>query len=119
MNNKGFSLIEMLGCIALLGIILCISLFVNRKTLATSMTTLNNISNNQIYNASMSYVMEQKVSWINYNNNEYTCISVNDLIDYGYLNSNNVSDYKDNIVKVEREPITKTINDVLFVDICE
>ena len=63
MNNKGFSLIEMLGCVALLGIILCISLFINRKTLATSLSTLDNISNNEIYKAPaiMQKVDEEKI----------------------------------------------------------
>jgi len=119
MNNKGFSLIEMLGCIALLGFILCISLFVNRKTLATSLTTLNNVSNNEIYKASESYVLEQKVNWINYNNEEYTCVTVKELVDYGYLRDNKVNDYRDEIVKIIREPKTKVINNVLFVDICD
>ena len=119
MNNKGFSLIEMLGCLALLGLVLCISLFINRKTLATSLSTLDNVSSNEIYKASESYVMEQKINWINYNNEEYTCLTVKELVDYGYLRDNKVSDYKDEIVKVTRNPMTKTINGVNFVDICE
>ena len=40
MNKYGFTLVEMLACLGLLGIVLCLGLIVNRGTLSTSMTQL-------------------------------------------------------------------------------
>ena len=39
MNRKGFSLVELLGCLAIMGIILCIGLYSAKGTLATSVST--------------------------------------------------------------------------------
>ena len=36
MNRKGFSLVELLGCLAIMGMILCIGLYSAKGTLATS-----------------------------------------------------------------------------------
>ena len=43
MNRKGFTLIEFLGCMALLGVILAIGLYVTRGTLATALSTLTDV----------------------------------------------------------------------------
>ena len=64
MNSRGFTLIELLACLALLGVILGIGLFVTRDTLSTSLTTLTDVSERELYNTVEMYVLENKVTWI-------------------------------------------------------
>ena len=118
MNNKGFGLIELLGSLVILGLILGIGLYSARGTLSTTLTTLDQVSENEIYDMAEIYVMENGVTWIN-SNDEYTCIDIDWLVDMGYFDENEVSSYKDNFVKVVRDSNTKVINNRLLVDVCE
>lgn len=118
MNRKGFTLIELLGSMLLLAVILGIGLYTTRDTLSTSLSTLTSISKSEILNASKNYVFENAVTWVN-DGEEYTCLTVNDLIDAGYFDMNEVLLYKDNIIKVMRDSTTRVIVDTDFVDACE
>ena len=44
---------------------------------------------------------------------------VKDLVDYGYLDSTNNKDIEDRLVKVSINKVTKVINKIKYVDICE
>ena len=118
MNNKGFGLIELLGCLVILGLIFGIGLYSARGTLSTSLTTLDQVSENEIYDMAEIYIMENNVSWIN-NDIEYTCIDIDRLVDMGYFKSDEVSGYIDKFVKVVRDSSTKVINSTKLVDVCE
>ena len=118
MNKKGFTLVELLACLALLGAVLGIGLFVTRDTLATALSTLTDISESQIYDASKSYVIEYKINWVG-ETEEYTCITVNDLVEKGYFDKDEVVSYKDNVIKVVRNKDSKVIDYVRLVDVCE
>ena len=118
MNRKGFSLIELLGCLLLLGIILCIGLYSTRGTLATALSTLTDVSKNEIYDAAKMYVLEYDVTWVNVEE-EYTCLTVNQLVDSGYFDDDEVTIYKDSNIKIVRDTKNKVINSVKMVDICE
>ena len=119
MNKKGFTLIEMLGCLALLGIIFCIGLYSARGTLATSLSMLTDVSENEIYNASKLYVSENGVSWTNVSEEEYTCLTVQHLVDEGYFEYGEVNSYDSNYIKIIRNPDTRVIDSVKIVDSCE
>ena len=118
MNNKGFTLIELLACLALLGVILGIGLYVTRDTLSTSLSTLIDVSEKQIYDAAYSYVLENDVIWTNVNGEEYTCLTPKNLVDDGYFDNDEVTIYKNNMIKVVRESKTKDINKIKLVDEC-
>ena len=118
MNNKGFSLIELLGSLVLLGLILCIGLYSARGTLATSLSTLIGVSENEIYDTAEMYVLGNPVTWIK-DTEEYTCLTVTDLVDAGYFEENEVLSYKDNKIKIVRDEHTKVVNNIKLVDICE
>ena len=118
MNNKGFGLIELLGCLVILGLIFGIGLYSARGTLSTSLTTLDQVSENEIYDMAEIYIMENNVSWIN-NDIEYTCIDIDRLVDMGYFEREEVSSYIDKFVKVVRDSSTKVINSTKLVDVCE
>ena len=61
MNNKGFTLVELLGCLVLLGFVLGIGLYSARGTLSTTLTTLDQVSENEIYDSAEIYLMENGV----------------------------------------------------------
>lgn len=117
MNKKGFSLIELLGCLIILGIILCIGLYSTRGTLATTLSTLTNVSENEIYEIAETYTIEKNVTWFN-DDLEYTCITVSDLVDNGYFKENEVTTYKDKVIKIIRNPITKVVTDINLLKEC-
>lgn len=119
MNKKGFSLVELLGCIALLAVILCIGLYSARGTLSTTLTTLDSISISDIYDATRTYILENKITWIHKDNEEYTCVDIDSLVDAGYFDEEEVKDYKDNKIKVIRDSKTKVIDNIDLVDTCE
>ena len=118
LNNKGFSLIELLGSLALLALILCIGLYNARGTLSTSLSTLNYVSENEIKNTAEIYIIENPVTWIN-DGLEWTCISTLDLVDKGYFESSDVFSYEDKKIKIIRNNITKVVTEVMIVDNCE
>ena len=118
LNNKGFSLIELLGSLALLGLILCIGLYSARGTLSTSLTTLDNISENEIKNAAEIYVIENPVSWV-HDGDEWSCITTLNLVDKGYFGDSEVTSYKDKKIKIIRDSSSKVITSVVIVDSCE
>ena len=118
MDNKGFTLVELLACLALLGAVLGIGLYVTRDTLSTTLTTLTDVSEKEIYDTAKIYVLENKVEWKN-NNPEYTCITINNLVEKGYFDFDEIMSYKDKKIKLERDNQSKVIDIVKFVDVCE
>ena len=118
MNKKGFTLIELLGCLAVLGAVLCIGLYATRDTLATALSTLTEVSIEQIREASELYILENKTTWVN-DSEEYTCLTVTNLVDAGYFESEEVVKYKNDMIKVVRNPLTRVIKDIMIVDECK
>lgn len=114
MNNKGFTLIEMLACVALLAFVLTLGIIASRDTLATSLSQTAVISNNQVKEAARLYAIEMNKKWTN----GTTCVTVRELVDYGYLDNNKVSDEIDNIIEITRDIKTKTIISIDYVDKC-
>ena len=118
MNNKGFSLIELLGCLMILGIILGIGLYSARGTLGMMNDSMKQVSVNEIYDASSLYVIENSTKWIN-DGEEYACFNVLEHVDYGYFDYEEVERYKDKLIKIIRDSNTKVIDNISLVDGCE
>jgi len=118
MNNRGFTLVELLGCLVLVGVVFGIGLYSTRGTLSTTLTTLNSVSENEIYNAAENYLIENGIRWIN-TGDEYACVGIDDLVDMGYFDYDEVVNYKDMVVRIERDIVTKVINVRELVDNCE
>ena len=116
MNDKGFTLIELLGCLVLIGVILGIGLYSTRGTFSTTLTTLDQVSENEIYDTAEIYLLENGGKWIN---DEYACVSISSLVDKGYFDYDEVSHHKDMFVRVVRDSITRVISDRELVDECE
>lgn len=118
MNNKGFSLIELLGSLVILGVILGIGLYSARGTLGLVNDSMNEVSENEIYDAAEMYVLENATKWIN-NGEEYACLTVLELVDYGYFDEGEIAKYRDNSIRIVRNGNTKVVENITFVDSCE
>lgn len=118
LNRKGFTLFELLASLIVLGVILGVGFYLARGTLATTVDAMNGVGEREVYDAAELYVLENNVSWIN-DGDEYTCLMVDQLVDMGYFDSGEVSDYQDRKIKVVRNSVSKVISDVKFVDVCE
>ena len=118
MNNKGFSLIELLGSLIILGVILGIGLYSARGTLGALDDSMNQVSENEIYDAASLYVIENPIRWIN-DGEEYTCFDILELVDYGYFEQDEIEKYYNNSIRIVRNGNTKVIENITFVDSCE
>lgn len=88
-DSKGFTLVELLATILLIGVILGIATTYLITTIGKAEKTSTAISDNSIIDISKTYLQEfpDEVVWQKENidtNNVVTCISINDLINKGY-----------------------------------
>jgi len=118
MNNKGFTLVELLGCLVIIALILGIGLYTTRGTLSTAKTSLDSVSENEIYDASKMYAVENLVVWSE-GDNQYACVAIENLVNMGYFSETEMTSYKDKFVKLVRDANTKVVNDAFIVDVCE
>lgn len=117
MNRKGFTLFELLGCLVILAVILGIGLYSTRGTLATTLSTLTDVSRKEIYDAAKTYILENKITWTN-DGEEYTCLPVDNLVDAGYFEESEVTTYKNNIIRIVRDAKTRVVDEIELVSEC-
>lgn len=115
MKKNGFTLVELLVSLALLGVVLLMGIYATRDSLATSLTGFRNVSDNEIFTAARNYVIGEDVSL----KKGYACVYVKTLVDYGYLDVVNSDDINNKMVKVSRNRTTKVIDKIEFVSVCE
>ncbi len=114
MNKKGFTLIELLAGLVIIGVFLVVLVFVVRNTFSASVVQLDEVSDNQVYAAAKSYATEYNL----FKDDESICITVESLIDYGYLDNNIATDLKTRMIKMTRNKSTKAIEEVKYVLMC-
>ena len=115
MKKNGFTLVELLASLAILGLVLAIGVMANRRALATSLMEFRNVSDNEVFVAARNYVNSENVSL----KKGYTCVTVRKLVDYGYLDATNDDDIRDKMVKVSISKKTKVINKIEYVKKCK
>ena len=126
-NDRGFTLIELLAVISILALVLSITMYsvtsiIRNAKGKTYLTTIN-----EIEKAASNYITENSSELLfisdDDNTTETQCVSVQDLIDYAFLdnnviNSNVTEDKKVNIgdyIYVERNKTTKTIEKNVYI----
>lgn len=119
---NGFTLVELLATIAILGLIIGIVVYVAINAVNNAKNKSYEVTINNIENVAVEYAMENQnnISW-RYtdidNMEQYYCVNVQDLIDSGYFKSDVLDSYiaKDVLVKsddyiyLEMNSLTKTI----------
>lgn len=113
-NRKGFTLVELLGCIALLGIILGMGLYVTRGTFSSTLTQLRNVSDSEVFDSARTYGMENSKIFDETNK---ACITVMDLIDLGYLDNTTDEEIINKKIILTRND-NYVITSINYVDIC-
>ena len=128
MNKKGFTLIELLIVIAIIALIISISIYAVLGVVKSAREKTYQITLNNIESKISSYVTENndKLFYVTNENNsyEYQCITVQNLIDYGYLDNNvinsKISDDEnvkaDNYIYIERNPSTKAVTKNKYIE---
>ncbi len=115
MKKNGFTLVELLVSLAILGVVLLMGLYATKGTAATSVLGIRNITDNEVFSAARNYVIEENISL----KKGYTCMYVKDLVDYGYLVDTNDKELESKLVKVYRNNVTKVIDKIKYVDVCD
>ena len=113
MNRKGFTLIELLAVLAVIGLVAVITFYLIKGTMATSLTQIDTIEEQTVYEAANNYVIEQNKP---YNRKGYVCVTTQELIDFGYLKK---TDDTTKIIKLTRNNITKVVEEIKYVDECK
>ena len=134
-KKKGFTLVEVLGAIAIVSILTVATVFIVSKIVDSSKQKQAQISLTNIKETGRTYIEEFKTNskyWssIKEENDEIkverACTTVGQLIDTGYLKEENIGDLEyesgqelrtDTIIAVTRDINSKTIIDVSFNDI--
>ena len=141
LNNKGFTLVELLATIAVLSLVSTIVIYVAINVVNSAKDKSYLVTRNNVEKAAVSYLEENndKIHFVKYDDNidniEYQCVTVQNLIDTNYfdkdvLNSKiskdktirdiSDSDYSDSdyiYIYIERDKESKTIkNSKLITD---
>ncbi len=98
MNNKGFSLIELIVVISLIALVLIIIVKISGNTLSLSDSKADEITYDNIVKATKQYLLECENDLLPCNyvwKNNQTSFSANDLIEAGYFKSLTNSQNKD------------------------
>lgn len=118
MNNKGFTLIELIVCLVLVALVFGFGFGMIRGTRSSILTTIDKISESELINAAKTYVLENNVNWFNEDDNIYTCVSVDDMINSKYLSKEETIDYNNQFVKVVKNNNTRVITDLIILEEC-
>lgn len=110
MNRQGFTLVELLGCLALLGIVLAIGLYSSNEMMTTSLVKFRNVHDDEVFSSALEYVNDKDLS-----GNIY--VSVINLIDLGYINDMNDTKIRNKCVFVNKKK--DKIKEIKFVDSCK
>ena len=118
-KNNGFTMIELLSVITILSVVMSIGIYVALDVVTKSkeksyQTTIANIENGAI-----KYVGEnlERLFYIDIGDKEYQCVSVNDLVETGYLSAKIADSYiskeekalLSDYIYIERDKKTRTI----------
>ena len=127
-NKRGFTLVELLAVIVVLGIVASISIYAITNTIRKTKEKSYQVTINEIENMANDYLLENngKLFFISSNDGsetEYQCVTIKQLIDAGYFKTDiteslvdvdtnvNINDF----VKITRNQNSKVISDIAYI----
>ena len=117
-KKNGFTLVELLSTIVILGIVFSIAIYLVVKNINDAKNNTELITYNNIKSAAKVYNDEVASYWNVKDDYEYSCISLGNMIEIGYFDENiiNKSDKfsKDTMLKVVRDKDSKVIKETSF-----
>lgn len=129
LKKKGFTLVELLATIIVLGILIGITIYVTTSVIGRSKKKSYQVTISQIEKNGNNYLIENSNRLFFLTNStkeyEYQCVIIENLVDYGYLD-NNITDsnYTDDdkvslsdYIYIERDIKTKSITKTLYTGI--
>lgn len=111
MNRKGFTLVELLAYLCLLGALLGVGLLASKEDLSTSMLRFRHISDNEVFEAAKKYVQSENI-------NSDVCVNVSELILLGYLEYTNDSNVMKKMVQIDIDDSNNLIEKVKYIQAC-
>ena len=126
-NRKGFTLVELLGIIVVLGIVVSIGIYAVTTSIRKAKEKTYQVTLNTIKDEADKYLIEnkEKLFFVSLDNGyEYQCVTVQNLIDSGYLKDNvtesfvadNVNVSKNDFVYLKRNVSSKSIVEIRYVN---
>lgn len=115
-GKKGFSLIELLATILLISLVLGGGITIITNTIKKSEEKSQILALNNIKKTANTYVEEyaNDIAWIDdkdNNNNKFSCVSIDSLINKGYISNKDISSkYQDKIPKSRYIIVTRNQN---------
>lgn len=127
-KNKGFTLVELLAVIVILSLVVGITIYVYINAVNKSKENSYKVTINNIEKEASNYLTENKnrlffITDTDNPNIEYQCLTIQNLIDYGYFQddileskvSKNKQVSKDDYIYIERDKKTLTINKTKYL----
>ena len=117
-KKNGFTLVELLSTVVILGVILSITAYLVIRNINKSKEDAKLITYNNIKNTAKTYNDDVAGYWSIKDDYEYSCISLGDMIENGYFKEDiiNKNDklLKDTMIKVIRDKNSKVIKETSF-----
>ena len=113
-NNKGFTLIELLATIAILSILVSVGMYISFEVIKSAKDKSYQITINNVEKNASTYVTENnnKIFYLTSGDGaiEYQCVTVGNLIEMGYLETNVVDS------PIDTDGTTVSENDYIYIE---
>lgn len=97
MDKKGFTLVELLGVIVILGVLILVVAVSVKSVLKSSKGSLSDVQIKSIEEAAKMYYLKNGIDDTDYEQDEFKkCINITELISEGYLDAEVIKNPKDN-----------------------
>jgi prepilin-type N-terminal cleavage/methylation domain-containing protein len=97
MNKKGFTLVELLGVIVILGILVTIITVSVDGVLDTSKNKLTEVQIEKLKQAAKNYYITEGMTSVDFEQSEFNhCVNINYLIENGYVDESEISNFETN-----------------------
>ena len=117
-NKRGFTLVELLSVVVILGIITSITILLIMNNINKSRENTKLITYNNIKKMAATYNDEVSAYWNTKDNYEYSCLSLGNMIELGYFDENIINENnglnRDTMMKVVRDKDSKVIKETSF-----